>query len=81
VSYKAGDRSRKLAAAGVLVHEYQHVPGVYRRNGVAARGARWDQGAEFATWGKYVTCPECSAKIVARRAKAKARLAAITGGP
>ena len=67
---KPGDRARALAAAGIPVHQHSRAPGVYMRNGTALCGARWDKGAEFTTWSKYVTCVDCKALIAKRRAKA-----------
>lgn len=73
------DRARKAAAAGVVLHQYYRRPGLYTRDGFAVCGARREQGAQFTTWAKYVTCAGCKAVIAKRRAKAKATFAAITG--
>jgi hypothetical protein len=75
-----GERARKVAAAGTVLHRYVQAPGVYTRAGIAECGARRSAGAEFTTWTKYVTCPGCKAAIAKRRAKAKERLAAIEAG-
>ena len=75
-----GERARKVAAAGALMHRFVQAPGVYTRAGIAECGARRSEGAEFTTWTRYVTCPGCRERIAARRAKAKATLAAIEAG-
>jgi hypothetical protein len=75
-----GERVKKLAAAGVPLHQYFRRPGLYTRDGFAVCGARRDQGAEFSTWSKFVSCPDCLRVIRERRAKAKATLAAIEAG-
>lgn len=72
----AGKRAAKLKAAGILIHGHARAPGCFARAGIAECGARGSQGAEFTTWSKYVSCPECKAVIVARRVAAKVRAAA-----
>lgn len=75
-----GRRAKALAAAGVVLHGHARAPGRFMRAGIAECGARGSQGAEFTTWGKYVSCPVCRAIMMRRRAAAKARLAQIEGG-
>jgi hypothetical protein len=75
---KPGERAAKLRAAGIALHQYYRRPGLYTRDGFAVCGARREEGAQFATHSKYVSCEQCRTVIAARRAKAKA--AAITGG-
>lgn len=74
---KPGDRAKKMAAAGVPLHQYYRRPGLYTRDGFAVCGARREEGAQFSTWAKYVTCADCKRVIAERRAKAKATFAAI----
>jgi hypothetical protein len=75
-----GARAAKLAAAGVAMHQYYRTPGTFTRMGIAACGAKREEGAEFTTWSRYVTCAKCREIITARRAKARATLAAIEAG-
>jgi hypothetical protein len=77
----ARERVDKLRAAGVVLHQYYRRAGLYTRAGFAVCGARRDQGAEFSTWAKYVSCAECKAVIAGRRAAAKERFRVAGGAP
>ena len=63
-----------------VLHTAARVTGAYPRQTHAACGAERIKGAQFTSVGRLVTCPACRARMVAKRAQARAEFATVLAG-